>query len=75
MNSSTKALLKFFNATVSTLEITHMMSTMMGEQKERSIVHKLHIKVRDELSKDEPDMNKVSVFINMIEYMSKVKES
>lgn len=66
-NNHIEVLRKFFTVTTAAFEMQYTISNIFGNKRNKSFMHKLHIKAKEEVFKDEPDMIVIDRFLQMIE--------
>lgn len=67
MDNRIDALRKFFTISVAAFEIQHTISTALGYKGHKSYMHMLHLNAKEEIEKEEPDLNKIDTLLAMME--------
>ncbi len=61
------ALRKFFTITVAAFEMQHTISLAFGYKGHKSYMHLLHINAKEEIEKENPDLNVMDKYLAMME--------
>jgi len=61
------ALRKFFTISVAAFEMQHTISTVFGFKGHKSYMHMLYLNAKEEIEKEEPDLNKIDTLLAMME--------
>jgi hypothetical protein len=67
MDKKIDALRKFFTISVAAFEMQHTISTAFGFKGHKSYMHMLHLNAKEEIEKEEPDLNKIDTLLAMME--------
>lgn len=67
MENIIETLRKFFTISVAAFEMQHTISTAFGYKWHKSYMHMLHLIAKEEIAKEEPDLNKIDTLLAMIE--------
>jgi len=67
MDKKIDALRKFFTISVAAFEMQHTITTAFGYKGHKSYMHHLHLVAKEEIGRDEPDLNKIDTFLAMME--------
>lgn len=67
MDKKIDALRKFFTITVAAFEMQHTISLAFGYKGHKSYMHLLHINAKEEIEKENPDLNKIDTLLAMME--------
>jgi len=67
MDKKIDALRKFFTITVAAFEMQHTISLVFGYKGHKSYMHLLHINAKEEIEKENPDLNVIDKYLAMME--------
>jgi hypothetical protein len=62
-----KTLKQFFDISVAAFEMQHSVSKAFGYSGHKSYMHTLHINAKEEINKEEPSLEKMDIFLSMME--------
>lgn len=62
---------QYFTITVAAFEIQHTIKMAFGFKCRKSYIHLLHIKAKEEIEKENPDLNVVYKYLKIIENETK----
>jgi hypothetical protein len=68
MDKKIDTLRKFFTISVAAFEMQHTISIAFGFKGHKSYMHMLHLNAKEEIEKEEPDLNKIDTLFAMMEY-------
>ncbi|MFO7972890.1 MAG: hypothetical protein R6U40_14240, partial [Desulfobacterales bacterium] len=63
MDKKIDALRKFFTITVAAFEMQHTISLAFGYKGTKSYMHLLHINAKEEIDKENPDLNVIDKYL------------
>ena len=66
-----KTIKQFFAISVAAFEMRESIRSAFGIKGSKSFMHCLHLKALDEINKSDPDMNKISVYLETMEKVAK----
>lgn len=67
MEKNIDTLRKFFAISIAVFDFRQSLLEIMGCKKTESYMHQLHLEAKKELDKQEPDMNKINLLLEMME--------